>query len=200
MHESKFGDPLALGLSAFVVAQTTLNLPNAHLVPPQATLFFLPALLVCGGLVYFLAAVFAFVRGDTFGLTVNGFYGGFFSSLFLFLYFESNGALKFGTAAPAALGIFLIVWTILTVPFTVAAFRVHKLFGALFFFVFFAFLGGALANLVGLNTAYGGWSALISSAIGVVLLTQSLMRATSPQETAEDSELLSVGSARASVD
>lgn len=193
MHPSKFADPLGLGLAAFVIAQTMLNLPNAHLVPPQVTLFFLPAVLICGGIVYFFAAVFSFVRGDTFGLSVNGFYGAFFSSLFLFLYFETIGVLKFGADAPMALGAFLVVWTILTIPFTVAAFRVSKLFGALFFFVLLAFLGGALANLVGLNSAYGGWSALISAAIGIVILTQSLLAATGVGEHQTETSSLTSG-------
>lgn len=178
MHESKFGDPLLLGLSAFIIAQTMLNLPNAHLVPVAATLAFMPAILICGGLIYFFCAVFDYIRGNTFGLAVNGVFGGFFTSLFLFLYFQLTGILKFGPAANTALGIFLIVWTILSIPFVFAAFRVHKLFGLLFVFVFFAFLGGALANLVGLNSAIGGWSGLISAAIGLYLVTEGLMRAT----------------------
>ncbi len=176
MHDSKFGDPLIVTLAAFVIAQTTLNLPNVHLVPVAVTLFFLPAVLVLGGLVYFLAAIFSFVRGDTFGLAVDGFYGGFFTSIFLFLYWENSGVLKFGTAAPAALGTFLLIWTILTVPFVFAAFRVQKLFGALFLFVFLAFLGATLANLAGLNTAYGGWAALVSAAIGLYMIAEALMK------------------------
>jgi uncharacterized protein len=189
MHENKLGDPLALGLAAFIVAQTMLNMPNAHIVPPQATLFFLPVVLVCGGLVYFLATVFSYARGDTFGMAVNGFYGAFFTSLFLFIYFEGTGVLKFGTAASTALGSFLMVWTIITIPFTVGAFRINKMFGALFIFVLLAFLGGSLSNLVGLNTAYGGWAALISSAIGMVLLTQSLLASTKTNTDTERTSL-----------
>ncbi|WP_236011633.1 GPR1/FUN34/YaaH family transporter [Alicyclobacillus fructus] len=90
MQDKRLGDPIVMGLAAFVIAQTLLNLPNAHLVPAQVTLFFMPAILVCGGLVYFLACIFSYVRGDTFGLSVNGFYGAFFTSLFLFFYRENG--------------------------------------------------------------------------------------------------------------
>ena len=176
MREHSLADPLTLGLCAFVVAQTMLNLPNAHLIPAAATLAFMPVILVCGGLVYFLAGIFDFVRGNSFGLTVNGVFGGFFSSLFLFVYLQLNGVLKFGPDANTALGVFLMVWTIVCIPFVFAAFRVSKVFGALFFFVFFAFLGGSLANLTGMNSAFGGWSGLISAAIGLYLVTENLMR------------------------
>lgn len=176
MQEKRLGDPIIMGLAAFVIAQTLLNLPNAHLVPAQVTLFFMPAILVCGGLIYFLACIFSYVRGDTFGVSVNGFYGGFFSSLFLFFYLELKGVLQFGTQANVALGVFLLIWTIVTVPFVVAAFRVQMMFGLLFLFVFFAFLGGTLANLAGVNSAFGGYSGLISAAIGLVLMAEGLMK------------------------
>ncbi|WP_237699888.1 acetate uptake transporter [Alicyclobacillus acidocaldarius] len=176
MHDKRLGDPIVVGLAAFVVAQTLLNLPNAHLVPPQVTLFFMPAILVCGGLVYFLACIFSYVRGDTFGLSVNGFYGAFFTSLFLFFYLELKGVLQFGTQANEALGVFLLIWTIVTVPFVIAAFRVQLMFGLLFLFVFFAFLGGTLANLAGVNSAFGGYSGLISAAIGLILMAEALLK------------------------
>ncbi|SIS64304.1 GPR1/FUN34/YaaH family transporter [Alicyclobacillus vulcanalis] len=176
MHDKRFGDPLVMGLAAFVIAQTTLNLPNAHLVPPQVTLFFLPAILVCGGLVYFFACVFSFVRGDSFGLSVNGFYGAFFTSLFLFMYLELKGVLQFGAQANVALGVFLLIWTLVTIPFVIAAFRVQMLFGLLFLFVFFAFLGGTLANLAGVNSAFGGYSGLISAAIGLIIMAEGLLK------------------------
>lgn len=158
------------------------------------TLFFLPTVLVLGGLVYFLAAIFSFVRGDTFGLAVDGFYGGFFTSIFLFLYWENSGVLKFGAAAPTALGVFLLIWTILTVPFVFAAFRVQKLFGALFLFVFLAFLGATLANLVGLNTAYGGWAALASAAIGLYMIAEALMKTVSAANHGSAAQPLGSGS------
>ncbi|WP_277093393.1 acetate uptake transporter [Alicyclobacillus mali (ex Roth et al. 2021)] len=176
MHDKRLGDPIAMGLAAFVIAQTMLNLPNAHLVPAQVTLFFLPAILICGGLVYFLACIFSFIRGDSFGLSVNGFYGAFFTSLFLFFYLELKGVLQFGTQANEALGVFLLIWTIVTVPFVVAAFRAQLMFGLLFLFVFLAFLGGTLANLAGVNSAFGGYSGLISAAIGLILMAEGLLK------------------------
>ncbi|MFX4301121.1 acetate uptake transporter [Alicyclobacillus tolerans] len=174
----RWAEATPLGLAAFVISQTLLNLPNAHLVPALATTFFLPVILICGGGLYFLCCILEFIRKNTFGMTVNGFYGGFFSSLGVFLIMELSGFLKFGADANIALGTFLLIWSILTIPFVVAAFRENMIFGWLFFFVAIAFFGGAFANLTGLNSAIGGYAGLISAAIGLYLLTQMLMAAT----------------------
>ncbi|WP_236011313.1 GPR1/FUN34/YaaH family transporter, partial [Alicyclobacillus fructus] len=95
------------------------------------------------------------------------------------VYLELKGVLQFGTQANEALGVFLLIWTIVTVPFVVAAFRAQLLFGLLFLFVFFAFLGGTMANLAGVNSAFGGYSGLISAAIGLVIMAEALMKSVS---------------------
>jgi uncharacterized protein len=70
------------------------------------------------------------------------------------------------------------VWTILAVPFVIGAFRESKPFGCMFLFVELAFIGGTLSELAGINSAFGGWAGIISSAIGLYLVYQGLMEAT----------------------
>lgn len=178
METKNFADPGLLGLAAFVVAQSLLNIPNAHLVPPLATPLFITTVLFCGGGIQFLCAIFEYIRGNVVGMTTFGIFGGFFTSLAFFVLFELNGTLKFGAAGATALGTFLLVWTIAAIPFAIAAYREKKLMGIMFLFVLIAFLGGAFSNLTGLNTAIGGWAGLISAVIGLYMIFQGLMAAT----------------------
>lgn len=179
IEQKKLADPGLLGLAAFVVSQTLLNIPNAHLVPPLATPLFLTTVLFCGGAIQFLCAIFEYIRGNTVGMTTFGIFGGFFTSLAMFVFYELNGTLKFDTAGAAALGTFLLVWTIVAIPFGIAAYRENKLMGLMFLFVLIAFLGGALSNLVGMTTVIGGYAGLISAVIGLYMVFHGLMAATS---------------------
>ena len=60
----------------------------------------------------------------------------------------------------------------------IASFRESKLLGSLFFFVDLAFLGAALSNLVGIDSAYGGWAGLISAVIGLYMVYKGLIEDT----------------------
>jgi uncharacterized protein len=176
-----FADPGLLGLSAFVVSQSLLNIPNAHLVNPYATPLFLTTILFCGGGIQFLCSIFEYIRGNIVGMTTFGIFGGFFTSLGMFILFELNGTLKFGTAGEEALGVFLLLWSILAIPFAVAAYREDRLLGWMFIFVLLAFFGGSFAALFGLNSAYGGWAGLISAVIGFYMVFKGLLAATTPE-------------------
>jgi succinate-acetate transporter protein len=172
-------DPSLLGLAAFVISQSLLNIPNAHLVPPLATPLFLSTILFCGGAIQFMCSIFEYIRGNQVGMTTFGIFGGFFISLGLFIFFELNGTLKFGAASETALGTFLLVWTILAIPFAIASNRESRILGVMFLFVLLAFLGGALSALTGLDSAFGGWAGLISAVIGLYIVYKGLMEATS---------------------
>ncbi len=177
IEQKKLADPGLLGLAAFVVSQSLLNIPNAHLVPPLATPLFLTTVLFCGGGIQFLCAIFEYIRGNVVGMTTFGIFGGFFTALAMFIVFELNGTLKFGEAGEVALGTFLLVWTIVAIPFSIAAYKESKLMGLMFLFVLLAFLGGALTNLAGINSAFGGWSGIISAVIGLFIVFKGLMAA-----------------------
>lgn len=178
LQQKNFADPAMLGLAAFVISQLLLNIPNAHLVPVAATPLFLSTILVSGGLIQLFCSVFEYFRGNVFSTTTFGIYGSFFIALGMFVYFELIGVLKFGPAAGDALGTFLLIWSIFTLMITVIAFRESTLLGWMFVFVEFAFIGGALHDLIGINSAFGGWSGIISAAIGLYIVFLGLWEAT----------------------
>ncbi|HSU80014.1 MAG TPA: acetate uptake transporter [Candidatus Angelobacter sp.] len=180
-ERKKFADPGLLGLSAFVISQSLLNIPNTHLVNPYATPLFLTTVLFCGGGIQFLCSIFEYIRGNMVGMTTFGLFGGFFTSLGMFILFELNGTLKFGTAGEEALGTFLLLWSILAIPFAIAAYREERLLGWMFIFVLLAFFGGSFTALLGLNSAFGGWAGLISAVIGFYIVFKGLLAATTPE-------------------
>lgn len=69
-EKSKFPDPGILGLSAFVVSQALLNIPNTHLVPALATPLFVTVTLVFGGGIQLLCALFEYLRGNQFSMII----------------------------------------------------------------------------------------------------------------------------------
>lgn len=101
-------------------------------------------------------------------MIVNVFYVYFLYYYFCFSIFCFTGVFKFGPIVNVALGVFLIVWTILTISFGL-----------------FMFLEGALSNLVGLKTAFGGYAGLISTTIGFYLWAEGLIRMTVPVASVE---------------
>jgi uncharacterized protein len=169
--------PEALGLSAFAISQVLVNLPNVHLVPDAAADLPLPAILMTGGVVQLLCCVLAGVRGDDFGTTVFGIYGSFFLSLGVLGLLQALDVVRFGQAAGVAVGTFLAVWAVFTVGMTAVAFRQQSLLGVMFVLIFLTFLGAALHELAGLDSAYGGWSGIFSAVVGASLGLRELWRA-----------------------
>jgi succinate-acetate transporter protein len=168
-EHSTVAKPETLGLSAFAISQVLLNLPNAHLVPDAAVELSLPTILVTGGMVQLLCCVLEYVRGNDFGTTAFGIYGSFFLSLGALGLLQTLGILHFGPNAGAAVGTFLAVWTVFTAGMTAIAFRREPMLGVMFMLIFTAFLGGALHHLAGFNSAYGGWSGILSAMVGAYL-------------------------------
>lgn len=184
-EDLKLANPGYLGLSAFVIAQLLLNIPNAHLVPVAATELFLSTILATGGAIQLLCCVFEYLRGNAFGTTTFGIYGSFFLALGMFFIFDKVGIVDFGKALGPALGVFVLVWGLFTVGITVIAAREDRLLGLTFVFITVSFIGGALHFLIGLDSAYGGWGGIISALLGIYLVFRGLWAETGPAAAAD---------------
>lgn len=183
-EHTNLANPGHLGLSAFVIAQLLLNIPNAHLVPVAATELFLSTVLATGGLIQLLCCVFEYLRGNTFATTTFGIYGSFFLALGLFFIFDKVGVIDFGKSTAAAIGVFILVWGLFTVGITAVALREDLLLGITFVLISVSFLGGALHFLTGLDSAYGGWGGIASAMLGGFLVFRGLWAETGATPTA----------------
>ncbi|CAE6480646.1 unnamed protein product [Rhizoctonia solani] len=144
VEHRKFGNPAPLGMFGF--AATTLMLGLYYTNARDITV---PNMVVgmafsFGGLAQLLSGMWEFGIGNTFGATVFSSYGGFWIAYAIIL-FPPSGILNAFTGDRAdelsdALGIFLMVWFIVSVIFFFGTFKASVIMSTLLFFVCMGFL------------------------------------------------------------
>ncbi len=185
-------DPGPLGLAGFALTTFVLSAVNAGLFPSIALGTFLPLALFYGGLAQFLAGMWEFRTGNTFGATAFSSYGAFWMSLGTLVYLELNGVLKFGSDANTALGLFLISWTAFTFYMWVGSFGTNRALIIVFTlllltFIFLDFgafgaanmtkIGGWLGIFTGIAAWYASAAGIINNTFGKTILSVGTHRA-----------------------
>ncbi|KAN0123118.1 putative acetate transporter [Russula decolorans] len=165
------GNPAPLGLFGFASTTLVLSLYNVHarhVVVPNVVV---GMALFYGGLAQFLAGMWEFAAGNTFGATAFSSYGAFWLS-FATLFIPNSGiADAYQTAAPGmeddAIGIFLLSWMIVTFLFFIGSLRKSIGLSALFFFLTITFLVLAIGSLNRKEniTKIGGYFGVITALI-----------------------------------
>ncbi len=196
-------NPAPLGLSAFALTTFVLSSSNAGFLFSKsaiATTIAVGLALFYGGIVQLVAGIQEFRQGNTFGATAFCSYGGFwmafgFTLLPLFsstvgtkvIVGQSLVALVGGSAsdATAAVGVFLLGWTIFTGLMFIATLRISgaliAVFGLLFLtflFLTIGWLGGSSAfttwvpigGWFGIATAIVAWYAALAGVLASVKL------------------------------
>jgi len=151
-HRTRLGNPGPLGLFAFASTTLVLSLYNAHarhIVVPNVIV---GMALFYGGLAQFLAGMWEFATGNTFGATAFTSYGAFWLS-FATLFIPNSGIGDAYAAAPAgmeddALGIYLLAWMVVTFLFFIGSLRKSIGLSALFFFLTLTFMVLAISFLM----------------------------------------------------
>lgn len=111
-------NPVPVGVAGFALTTFTLGLFTSGRVNPHGEVIVFGLALFYGGLTQFIAGWFAARRGDLFAGVFMTTYGAFwFSYVFLGLYALPRA----GTAGPQMVTIFLIMWTVITAIFLLAA-------------------------------------------------------------------------------
>ncbi|CUA71395.1 hypothetical protein RSOLAG22IIIB_04610 [Rhizoctonia solani] len=144
VYHRKLGNPAPLGLISF--ASTTLmlslyNIQTRHITVPNVVVGMAFGV---GGLTQLLAGMWEFAAGNTFGATAFSAYGGFWISYGTILT-PGSGVLSAYTGDKAnqlndALGVFLLVWFIITFIMFLGTFRASIALAALFFFLDVTFM------------------------------------------------------------
>jgi len=164
------GNPAPLGLFAFASTTLVLSLYNVrarHIAIPHLVV---GMALSYGGLAQFLAGMWEFAAGNTFGATVFTSYGAFWLSVATLLIPSSGIADAFGFdpgMEEDAIGIYFLAWMIVTFLFFVCALRKSVGFIALFLFLTLTFMVlaiGALTKRVNVTKA-GGYLGIVTAAI-----------------------------------
>lgn len=165
-----FGNPAALGLSAFAMTTFVLsvvNLGGPHLHKPQIVLG-----LSCfyGGFVQFAAGLWEFFLGNTFGSVALTLYGAFwlsYSALFLEAFGVSAAYSGHEDQFSNAVAFFLVGWAIFTFMLLLVTLKATVAFCALFIFLEITFILLACGEFLAspLTTRAGGVMGIITALI-----------------------------------
>ena len=166
---SPLADPGPLGLAAFALTTFVLSMFNAGLVSDKGEPVVFALALTYGGIAQFVAGLWEFRTGNTFGAVAFCSYGAFWLS---FWAIEQFYAAKIPTAdAGHAVGLYLIAWGIFTAYMFIASLRTTAAVAAVFILLAITFFvlgignsGGStgtikLGGYIGLVTAVVAWYA-----------------------------------------
>lgn len=167
-------NPVPVGVAGFSLTTFTLGLSTIGLFSAKLTILVLPLAAFYGGLTQWIAGWFALRRGDLFAASFMTTYGAFwFTYVALILYVVP----KVGAAdAGPITTIYLIMWTVITVIFAIAAMGTN-------WFVFFTFIeftatlvvlfiGSAMTSMP--ITHAGGYLELVLGALGWYIVLAEL--------------------------
>ena len=161
---ASIADPGPLGLAAFAMTTFVLSCIRADLIPAslEGTVFGLA--FFYGGLAQFLAGMWEFVRGNTFGAVAFTSYGAFWLS---FWYLDTHAAFLVAAKGDAhkGVGTYLLAWTIFTAFMTIGTIRLNGALMAVFSSLTITFLLLTLAEYfesTGLTKA-GGYFGLLTA-------------------------------------
>ena len=162
---SKLADPGPLGLAAFALTTFVLSFFNAGLVSDKAEPIVFGLTFAYGGLAQFMAGMWEFRTGNTFGAVAFSSYGAFWLSFWAYVQFYAD---KIPAAdAGHAVGLYLIAWGIFTTYMFVASLRTTAAVAAVFALLAITFfvlgIGDAGAH-TGI-TKLGGWVGLATAVV-----------------------------------
>ncbi|KAH9970670.1 GPR1/FUN34/yaaH family-domain-containing protein [Russula compacta] len=169
-RRSRLGNPAPLGLFAFATTTLVLSLYNVHARHITVPNVIVGQALFYGGLAQFLAGMWEFATGNTFGATAFTSYGAFWLS-FATLFIPNSGIADAYSSDPGmeqdAIGIYLLSWMIVTFLFFVGALRKSVGLTALFFFLTMTFMVLAIGFLIkkGEVVKGGGYLGIITALI-----------------------------------
>lgn len=180
----QISDPGPLGLAGFAATTLVLSFVNAGLVDKSVTFAVLPLALFYGGLGQFMAGMWEFRKGNTFGSTAFSTYGAFWLAYAFFAWFFADKIPS--SHLGSAEGLFLLVFAIITVYLTVAALRTTGAVLGVFVllsltFIFLAIgafagsdaishLGGYIGIITALAAFYTSFAGVVNSTFKRVVL------------------------------
>ena len=169
---SPLADPGPLGLAAFALTTFVLSFFNAGLLNSGGEPVVFGLALAYGGVAQFLAGMWEFRTGNTFGAVAFSSYGAFWLSFFAFaLWFEKLLPGKDPGVAGHAVGLYLIAWGIFTAYMFIASLRTTAAVALVFALLAVTFIVLGIGNVggnadvikaggyIGIVTAVAAWYA-----------------------------------------
>jgi succinate-acetate transporter protein len=166
-------NPAPLGLAGFGLTTLLLSLVNANLIGMGAEPVLFGLAFAYGGLAQFMAGMWEFRTGNTFGATAFSSYGAFWISFFILVTFDAK--LIAPSEVDAALGAYLWAWGILTGLLFLASFKQPVAVTLVFLALTVTFVLLGIGNSgASTNTIHaGGWAGIVTA--GLALYTAAAL-------------------------
>jgi len=158
-------DPGPLGLAAFAMTTFVLSCVNAGLLNVGVESVVAGLALFYGGTAQFVAGLWEFRQGNTFGATAFTSFGAFWLAFWGLAHFFTPTAGLPASDVNHALGVFLLGWTIFTAYMVVPSLRTTAAIAAVFVALTLTFLFLALGKFDDSSslTKVGGWLGLLTA-------------------------------------
>jgi succinate-acetate transporter protein len=178
-------NPAPLGLAGFGITTLVLSLVNSNLISGADLTVVLGLAVAYGGLAQFVAGLWEFRTGNTFGAVAFCSYGAFWLSFYILVTHDLPGLVK-TAAAPGAVGAYLWAWALITGLLFLCSFKqpIAVILVFLALTITFALLGagwsaGPLSE-IGANTQStihaGGYVGLVTAALALYAATGMVMK------------------------
>jgi succinate-acetate transporter protein len=156
-------DPGPVGLAGFATTTFVLSMINANLVSGSALPVVLGLALAYGGIAQFVAGIWEFRTGNTFGATAFCSYGAFWISFFILV--QLDVAKIPGGEVDSALGLYLWTWGIFTTYMFIASLRTTGAVALVFLLLAITFIVLGIGNAGGSSGTIhlGGWIGLVTA-------------------------------------
>ncbi len=176
-------DPAPLGLGGFALTTFVLSFYNAGIMPAEGAAIVAPLALFYGGLAQFMAGMWEFKTGNTFGATAFTSFGAWWMFYALLEYSLFLGWLELGDAHLMSMGLVLTAWAIFTFYMWVASFSLNKAVWLIFLTLWVTFALLALGDFI--SPAFGrmgGYLGIICASIAWYTSAAEVINATFDKE------------------
>lgn len=171
--EEKIANPAPLGLAAFGLTTLVLNIVNAGIISAESIGMVLPLGIFYGGMAQFMAGMWEFKKGNTFGSTAFSSFGAFWIALGTMIILENAGIIA--SVPKEGLAVFLIAWGIFTAYMFIGTLKLTRTLQMVFLtltILFFLLAAGEFNTTIHKIAGYEGilcaLSALYTSAAIVI--------------------------------
>ncbi|MBM7622581.1 acetate uptake transporter [Sporohalobacter salinus] len=147
MTTNKIANPAPLGLAGFALTTFVLSFYNAGILSGGKAIVF-PLALFYGGLAQFMAGMWEFKTGNTFGATAFTSYGAWWMFFALLEYSTALGWIDLGANAATSIGLVLTAWGIFTFYMWLGTFKLNRALWLIFLTLWITFFLLALGDLV----------------------------------------------------
>lgn len=131
VHKAAIGDPTPMGIFGFATGTLVIGFVMAGITPITSLPAVIPSVFIFAGIAQFIAALYAFSRGNTFAGTVMGSFGANNVLVSTFIWMQHTGFIGKGAPENELLGVGLCCLGYIALALTIAALPLNASYAGL---------------------------------------------------------------------